>query len=82
MTVVKEFRDNKDNDDDFVLQGQSVWVRVDKNESKGKDKTSVLVHIHKTDEGVVVDMYNEEDFDSQGGLGKPAATTYVAFFDE
>ena len=42
MTVIKEFPDKKDNDDDFVLQGQSAWVRVDKNENKGKDKTSVL----------------------------------------
>lgn len=51
---------------DFTLRDRSCWITVD----------SIAVYIHKTDEGVVVDLYP-----NGGEMLEPLAGTY-AFFQE
>jgi hypothetical protein len=57
-----------DGEKDYVLpQDQTgVWIRVN----------NVSVWVHRTDEGVVVDLWPH-----QGELDEPVASTY-AFFDD
>lgn len=56
-----------DSPEEFTLFGDKVWITVEK----------LSIHIHKTDEGVVVDIWPLGCEDADG----PVASTY-AFFEE
>ena len=55
---------------DFVLKDNSCWIDVD----------NLTVYIHKTDEGVIVDIYGKKDGKTLADEG-PISSTY-AFFNE
>lgn len=60
--------ENPNEENDYVLEGKAAWITVG----------NISVYIHKTDEGVVADMYAKHCEEMDDAL---LATTY-AFFAE